>query len=80
MRNFSRADCRVLMRLDPAKLDLNSPKVHRADNDFAVTWAKTYGKGQVFYSTLGHVSENWDRPGFQQMIRRASMGTRPLQC
>lgn len=67
MRNFSRDKCRVLMRLDPAKLDLNSPKVHRADHDFAVTWAKTYGKGKVFYSTLGHVSENWDRPDFQQM-------------
>ena len=26
-----------------------------------------YGKGRVFYSTLGHVTENWDRPDVQAM-------------
>jgi type 1 glutamine amidotransferase len=67
MKDFSRDKCRVLMRLDAAKLDLTRPTVHRADRDFAVTWAKTYGKGRVFYSTLGHVTENWDRPDFQRM-------------
>ena len=35
MKNFSRENTRVLMRLDPAKLDLKNPKVHRADHDFA---------------------------------------------
>src|SRR5688500_2180131 len=54
-QNLSRTTTRVLMRLDPAKLDLTTPRVHRQDGDFAVTWAKMYGKGRVFYSTLGHV-------------------------
>ena len=53
------------------KLDLQNPRVHRADRDFAVTWAKMYGKGRVYYSTLGHVSENWDRPDFQKMYTEA---------
>ena len=71
IKNFSREHCRVLMRLDATKLDLKNPRVHRTDRDFAVTWAKTYGKGRVYYSTLGHVSENWDNPSFQKMYVEA---------
>jgi type 1 glutamine amidotransferase len=71
IKNFSRADRRVLMRLDSSKLDLNNPRVHRTDGDFAVTWAKMYGKGRVYYSTLGHVEENWDDPRFQKMFTEA---------
>jgi type 1 glutamine amidotransferase len=67
VKQYSRDKTRVLMRLDASKLDLNNPRVHRADRDFAVSWAKTYGKGRVFYSTLGHVPENWDRPDVQAM-------------
>ena len=68
IKNFSRTTTRVLMRLDPSKLDLNNPRVHRDDRDFAVTWAKMYGKGRVFYSTLGHVKANWDKPEMQTMV------------
>jgi hypothetical protein len=71
MKSFSRENCRVLMRLDASKLDLNNPRVHRTDHDFAVSWAKMYGKGRVYYSTLGHVSENWDEPKFQEMYVEA---------
>ena len=71
MKNYSRDNTRVLMRLDPSKLDLTNPKVHRKDNDFAVTQAKMYGKGRVFYSTLGHVEANWDRPEMQTMMIEA---------
>jgi len=71
VKNYSRENTRVLMRLDAAKLDLNNPKVHRKDGDFAVTWAKMYGKGRVFYSTLGHVEANWDKPEMQKMYLEA---------
>jgi len=71
IRMFSRANARVLMRLDPTKLDLKNPRVHRTDHDFAVAWAKMYGKGRVFYSTLGHVEANWDRPELQAMVTGA---------
>jgi type 1 glutamine amidotransferase len=67
MKSFSRDKVHVLMSLDASKLDLKNPKVHRADHDFAVTWAKMYGKGRVYYSTLGHPVENWDDPRMQQM-------------
>src|SRR5947209_17623995 len=51
IKKFSRENTRVLMRLDASKLDLSNPRVHRQDRDFAVTWARMYGKGRVFYTT-----------------------------
>lgn len=71
IKNYSRDKVRVLMRLDPGKLDLQNPRVHRSDHDFAVTWAKMYGKGRVYYSCLGHVKENWDNPQLQTMYTEA---------
>jgi len=71
MKDYSRDKVRVLMRLDANKLDLNSPRVHRKDRDFAVTWAKMYGRGRVYYSTLGHVEQNWDDPRLQKMYLEA---------
>ncbi len=71
MKNYSREKVRVLMRLDADKLDLANKNVHRTDRDFAVTWAKMYGRGRVYYSTLGHPEANWDRPDIQQMVAGA---------
>jgi hypothetical protein len=71
MQDWSREKVRVLMRLDADKIDLKNPHVHRKDHDFAVTWAKMYGKGRVYYSTLGHVEQNWDNPRLQQMYVEA---------
>jgi type 1 glutamine amidotransferase len=77
VKDYSRQNLRVLARLDPRKLDLKNPRVHRTDGDFALAWAKMYGKGRVFYSTFGHRYETWDRHDVQQMYMQAilwSMG------
>jgi hypothetical protein len=77
VKDFSRDRVRVLARLDPAKLDLDSKRVHRTDVDFAVAWARSFGKGRVFYSSLGHRPESWDRKDVQTMYLEAlkwSMG------
>ena len=71
MKDYSRDKVRVLMRLDAGKLDLKNKNVHRTDGDFAVAWAKIYGKGRVYYTTLGHVEENWDKQEFQKMVIEA---------
>jgi len=68
IKDFSRSSTRVLLRLDASKLALDNPRVHRQDRDFAVAWARMYGRGRVFYTTLGHVEANWDRPEMQAMI------------
>jgi len=71
LKDFSRDKVRVLAHLDASKLDLHRPLVHRTDGDFPVAWAHQYGKGRVFYSTLGHVVESWDDPILQQMYFNA---------
>jgi uncharacterized protein len=71
MKNYSREKLRVLMRLDSTKLDFTNKNVHRTDRDFAVTWAKMYGKGRVYYTTLGHAEDVWDRPDIQTMFTEA---------
>jgi type 1 glutamine amidotransferase len=68
---WSRDKVNVLLSLDPAKLNYNNPRVHRQDHDFAVAWSKMYGKGRVFYSTLGHTKESWDDPDVQKMYFEA---------
>jgi type 1 glutamine amidotransferase len=67
IRDFSRANARVLLRLDAGKVDLRRRGVHRTDGDFAVIWARNYGKGRVLYNGLGHRREVWDRPDIQRM-------------
>jgi type 1 glutamine amidotransferase len=57
---YSRANVDVLARLDESKLDLTNPNVKRTDRDFPIAWLKTYGKGRVFSSTLGHPDAAWD--------------------
>jgi uncharacterized protein len=68
---WSRDKVNVLLSLDPSKLDYNNPRVHRDDHDFAVAWSKLYGKGRVFYSTLGHTEESWDDPDIKTMYFEA---------
>jgi len=64
---FSPEKSRVLMRLDTSKLDMTERGVHPADAPFPLTWAKMYGKGRVFYSSLGHDASTWDNPDIQRM-------------
>src|SRR4029077_10994974 len=71
LKAFSRDRVRVLAHLDTASLDLKQPLVHRTDGDFPVAWAKAYGAGRVFYSTLGHAAEAWDNPVMSQMYFEA---------
>jgi type 1 glutamine amidotransferase len=71
IKDFSRAKIRVLAHLDAAKLDLANPLVHRKDGDFPAAWAKTYGRGRVFYSILGHAADDWDSPALQQIYFQA---------
>ncbi|MBL8221573.1 MAG: ThuA domain-containing protein [Bryobacterales bacterium] len=67
IKEFSRDRVRVLMRLDENRIDLQRKNVNRKDKDFAVTWVREYGKGKVFYSTLGHREDAWDRQDVQKM-------------
>jgi len=69
-KEFSREKSRVLLRLDTSKLPVN-PNVHITNGDFPIAWAKTYGKGRVFYSTFAHDAKTWDDPDIYQMYFEA---------
>ena len=71
IKNFSRTKAHVILRLDASHLDLNAPLVHHRDADFPLIWAKTYGKGRVYYSALGHDPSTWDDRAVQQMYLEA---------
>jgi hypothetical protein len=69
---WSRDKVNVLLSLDPTKLNYeNNPRIHRMDHDFPVAWSKMYGKGRVFYSTLGHTEEAWEDPDIKKMYFEA---------
>ena len=71
-KEWSRDKVNVLLSLDPNRLDYNNnPRVHRMDHDFPVAWSKMYGKGRVFYSTLGHTEEAFDDPDVRKMYFEA---------
>jgi uncharacterized protein len=71
-KDWSRGKVNVLLSLDASRLDYaNNPRIHREDHDFAVAWTKMYGKGRVFYSTLGHTEESWDDPDIRKMYFEA---------
>jgi type 1 glutamine amidotransferase len=71
-KEWSRDKVNVLLSLDPNRLDYtNNPRVHRMDHDFPVAWSKMYGKGRVFYSTLGHTEESWNDPDVRKMYFEA---------
>jgi type 1 glutamine amidotransferase len=70
-KQWSRDKVNVLLSLDPTKLNYANPNIHRADHDFAVAWAKMYGKGRVFYSSLGHSEESWSDPDIWKMYFEA---------
>jgi type 1 glutamine amidotransferase len=55
---YSRDRVRVLLSIDTQKTDMNQGqargKCDRADNDYALAWVRSYGKGRVFYCTIAH--------------------------
>jgi type 1 glutamine amidotransferase len=68
---YSRENVDVLARMDASKVDVKVKDLHRTDGDFPVAWVKKYGKGNVFYSSLGHPDEAWDNPAIQTMYLEA---------
>jgi len=59
---YSRDKLRVLLSLDTDKTNMKKKGIKRTDNDFAVSWIRSYGKGRVFYCSLGHRNEIFWNP------------------
>jgi len=65
---YARDNVRVLARLDLSQVDPALGRNPAEDRDVPIAWAHQYGKGRVFYSTLGHSDQSWDNPLVQQMF------------
>ncbi|QJE98511.1 ThuA domain-containing protein [Luteolibacter luteus] len=52
----------MLLRLDPEKSDMNVQGLKREDKDWGVAWARSWGKGRVFYCSLGHNHDMYWNP------------------
>lgn len=80
-RNFNAKECKVVLRMDTTKTDMNKKDVrgiHAANgqanlqpDSFPLVWYRTYGQGRVFYSEPGHNSEVWNHPKYQMMLVNA---------
>jgi len=81
IRDFDAAGSHVLLRLDPASVDLTRPNVHRHPYGWPLAWTRSYGSGRVFYTALGHEEAVWRDAGYGRMLRNAvlwAMGRSPL--
>ncbi len=56
---YTREKLRVLLSLD---MDVVKKRGARKDNDNAVAWVKSHGKGRVFYCSLGHNPKAFQDP------------------
>ncbi len=66
---YDRAKVRVLLSLDTERTNMGVKWINRPDNDFALTWVKTHGKGRVYYTSFGHRTELfWHAPLLQMYL------------
>jgi len=62
---YSRKKVHVIASLDLSRME--DPQ-KRPDKDYAVSWLRAYGKGRVFYTTLGHEPATYWNPVFLQHL------------
>jgi type 1 glutamine amidotransferase len=63
---YSRDKLRVLLSLDTESTNMSVKNIKRKDNDFALAWVRTWGKGRVFYTAFGHRPELYWNPRILQ--------------
>jgi len=69
--DFRADDTHVLLALDPASVDLTKAGVHRRYYGWPIAWTRMFGKGRVYYNSLGHEEAVWNDPRYQDMLLKA---------
>jgi type 1 glutamine amidotransferase len=63
---YSRERVHVLLSIDTQKTNLDQGQFRgrreRADNDYALAWVRSYGRGRVFYCTIAHNPDVFSDP------------------
>jgi len=55
-------------------------RMNRESERQSMGWVQHYGKGRVFYTSLGHGREAWTNPHFQRLVARGiywAIGAQP---
>jgi len=72
---YSREKVHVLFSIDmqrtPEFNGAGAPFI-RKDNDYAISWVKGYGKGRLFYCSLGHTPEMFFDPKINEFVLAAT--------
>jgi len=59
----------VLLVQDTSNMEKSGNNKHAYDRpNYPSTWAHMYGKGRVFYTSMGHRDDVWANPVFQQVL------------
>ena len=63
--HYTRDRLRILLSIDTTLTDMSMERrilpERRADGDIAISWVRNYGRGRVFYTSLGHNAHlNWN--------------------
>jgi sugar phosphate isomerase/epimerase/type 1 glutamine amidotransferase len=86
---YSREKLRILLSFDTARMDMKQGRIcsncARADNDYPISWIRSYGKGRVFFSSFGNApAVFWSAPilehflaGFQFVLGDLEADTTP---
>jgi uncharacterized protein len=66
---YSRDKLHVLLSMDMTDDRNLKAKGKRGDNDYAIAWIRRFGKGRVFYCSLGHRNDTyWNRAVLQHYL------------
>jgi type 1 glutamine amidotransferase len=69
LKNFQ-TNLHVLLLQDTATMSTatNNDRVAYERPNYPSTWARSYGKGRVFYTSMGHRLDVWTSPVFQSVL------------
>lgn len=70
MIDFEVEDEIYISAYEPSLHILASAQWHGRAHPMA--WVKSYGQGRVFYTTLGHTAETFQRPAMQQLMTQGA--------
>jgi len=66
--DFQADTSHLLLKLDPASVDLHKAGVHPRFYGWPLAWTRKDGDGRVFYTGLGHEQSTWEDPRFQKLL------------
>lgn len=66
--DFNPETSHVLLRLDPASVDVTKPGARQKWYGWPVAWTRMDRKGRMFYCSLGHEHDVWADPRYQQLL------------